>query len=368
MNAVVSSLKQIVRAGSIRRHGLIGVDVGTRFVKCAQVKRRNDNWTLQAARLVMIPPGRTLDEASIASGILGETLSGESLKAHGFKGPGCSCSFPTSVCEPRTIQLPSGTDEELCRMARQEPEFSDSDSEIEVDVWPTHGGTDESTAMTRVSAMSVPSSVATQCVNDLSTCDLNCEFLDGLPFAMTRAVELVDAESRQRPTAILDWGWKQPLLTISQAGTPSFSRVFRTCGLETLERNIRDEFGVEAFEATRLLQAFGMRESRNDASAAISRQIQRLVEPAVARVIEQLQRTFLFLSQQHADLTPSCLWITGGGGAIGGVAEELSRRLDLNCRVWSLPRDRVSSRLGDIQSLSLFAVATGLSLLSEECV
>ena len=71
----------------------------------------------------------------------------------------------------------------------------------------------------------------------------------------------------------------------------------------------------------------------------------RLVTPEVDRLVGQVQRTIQFLQQQHRQLVPERLWLTGGGGAISGVAELVATKLVRQTSSWSLRPELLSPRL-----------------------
>jgi Tfp pilus assembly PilM family ATPase len=348
-----------------RKPGLIGVDVGSRMIKLAQFTRTATTTKLTALRLVPVTSGRELTADGIEAGGIGESLDDVSIRQFGFKGSRAACALPTSIAEPRSLQLPRASEAELRQMVESELKVDPATgSETVVDLWSPDGTSGEE-EMQKVSALAVRKNVAARCAEDLLASRLQCEFLDGIPFAMARAVNLVD-DDRTEPVASLDWGHGSPLLTVSVNGEPRFSRVLRGCGFANVERATQKTLGTDWVQTARLLTACGLALDKTSHAHPAAVALRRTLTPEVDRLAEQIRRTISFLGIQQRAILPKRLWVFGGGGTIGGVGEELSRRLNLDCRSWGLRPDQVDRRLGTLAHLSLFGVAAGLSLLMDQ--
>lgn len=348
-----------------RKSGLIGVDVGSRMIKLAQFSRTATTTKLTALRLVPVTSGRELTADGIEAGGIGESLDDISIRKFGFKGSRAACALPTSIAEPRSLQLPRASDEELRQMVESELKIdSATGCEAVVDLWSPDEASGEE-EMTKVSALAVRQSVAARCAEDLLASRLQCEFLDGIPFAMARAVSFVD-EARNEPVAALDWGHGSPLLTVSVNGEPRFTRVLRGCGFANVEQATQQALGTDWLQTARLLTACGLSHDKTAHAHAAAVALRRTLTPEVDRLAEQVRRTISFLSIQHRAILPTRLWVFGGGGTIGGIGEELSQRLDLDCESWGLRPNQVDRRLGTLTHISLFGVAAGLSLLMDQ--
>tara|TARA_R110002072_G_scaffold243821_2_gene403075 strand:- start:51295 stop:52398 length:1104 start_codon:yes stop_codon:yes gene_type:complete len=348
-----------------RKVGLIGVDVGSRVIKLAQFTRTSTTSKLTALRVVPVGAGRSLTADLIETGGVGECLDGLSLRHVGFKGRSAACALPTSVAELRSLQLPNASDDELRQMVESEYQSSCpvGDHPV-VDLWsPDDSGSAEE--MNRVSALAVRQSVAARCADDLLAHRLQCEFLDGVPFAMARAVNLVD-DDRTQPVAALDWGHGSPLFTICVGGEPRFTRVLRGCGFADVERAAQKALGTDWLQTARLLSACGISMSRAAHSHVAAETVRRAVNPEVGRLAEQIRRTVSYIDLQHRELVPQRLWIFGGGGTIGGIGEGLSKHLHFDCRPWQLRPSQIDRSLGTLTHMSLFGVAAGLSLLTDQ--
>ena len=356
------SLSRLTRRLSFRLsglHGLIGVDIGSRVIKMAQVERRGSRWRLAAIRVIPIADNRELTESAIADGLIGDSLAGFNAKASGLSGQRAACLLPTGIVEPQTQMLPQANDSELRSMVLEDAAENPDGSAI-VDVWSDRDGWDADAPMIRVSACSLPDAVARQCAEDLLSHRLQCEYLDGLPFAMARAVGLVDYDMELETVAALDWGHSRPLLTILRNGVPAFTRVLRMCGTVHIEQAVQNALGTTPEESARLLSLSPV--AGSDIAGRLPELLSQIAGPEIDRLVGQIHRTLQFLRQQHPALVPARLWLLGGGATIAGIDRHVAEHLDLETSVWRLAATQLSPSLRRLRQQPLFAAAVGLSV------
>lgn len=358
------SLSSIARRLNLRltRHsGLIGVDIGSRVIKLAQMESCRAGWRLSAIRVVPLAYNRELTELAIEDGLIGDSLEAFDLSGSGLRGRRAACVLPTGIVEPHCQMLPQVDDSELRSMIVSDAS-ENPDGDAVVDVWSDRDGWDADAPMVRVSAYTLPGSVARRCAEDLMANRLHCEYLDGLPFAMARAVRLVDHDLSLETVAALDWGHSRPLLTILRNGVPAFTRVLRTCGTAAVERAVENALGTTPQESARLLSLTPV--SEEQATGRLPELLGRVAGPEIDRLVDQLRRTMVFLSQQHPELVPARLWMMGGGATISGIDRHVSERLQMETSVWQLPVWQLAPSLRRLRQQPLFATAVGLSVPS----
>ena len=219
----------------------------------------------------------------------------------------------------------------------------------------------------RVSVVQASRQASETVALDLRQHGLNCEVLDGLPFALARAVHFVDPQCSRGTYAAIDWGCHEPLFVVVKDGVPVFHRVLRDSGLEAAITAIRNEFSASRFEACRLLAAVGIGGTRTEnTTPPICESVARCIDPVVNRLLDQTRRSFDFLQQQSRHLVPQSLWLLGGGAAVAGVEETFASRFDVPCRVWQPAATQIARDLQSHGSMAPFGAAVGLSLLVEE--
>ena len=201
MSSTIQLLRDVAGCGIRRQRGLIGVDIGTRLLKYAQLERGVGRWRLASVGMAAFPQGEDLNAFSISQGLLNRVLGESRHTRTGFTGRRCACVLPTVIAEPRTVQVPGGDEAEMRQMVAQELAGTSGD-EIELDMWAVSSA--EAAEMVRVSALTVSTETAECCVDDLHHAGWRCEFLDGLPFALARAVNLVDDDAGSAVTGVID--------------------------------------------------------------------------------------------------------------------------------------------------------------------
>jgi Tfp pilus assembly PilM family ATPase len=370
MNTAVTTGRSPVRLRLTPSTGLIGIDIGSRFSKFAQVRRQRGRWLIAALHTVRTPGDQPLAEESLLNGVLSRSLAGLNLRATGFRGQRCATLLTGAIAEPRTLHLPDATIAEIDQMIRLELEDDAhgraNGEAIEFDFWSSPDA-ELSDRTKRVSVVQASRQASETVTLDLRQHGLNCEVIDGLPFALARAVNFVDPQCSRGTYAAIDWGCHEPLFVVVKDGGPVFHRVLRDCGLETAITSIRNEFSASRFEACRLLAAVGICGARtSNATLSIRQAVARCIDPVVDRLLDQVRRSFDFLRQQSGHLVPQSLWLLGGGAALLGVEETFASRFDVPCRVWQPATAQIARDVPANGRLAPFGAAVGLSLLVEE--
>ncbi len=374
MTTAVATRRSPARLRLTPSNGLIGLDIGSRFTKLAQVRRHRGRWVISALHTLAPQDEQPLAEQSLVHGALSQSLTGLNLRQAGFRGQRCAALLTGAIAEPRTLHLPVATADETEQMIQLELEDATHNlatgNKLEFDFW-TSQDDNNSDRAARVSVLATPRHVSAAVALDLSQQSLNCETLDGLPFALARAVRFVDPSSPGRTYATLDWGCHEPLFVAVRNGEPVFHRVLRNCGLETAITAIRNEFTVSRFDASRLLAAVGINRTNAETSTStttlpIRQAVQRCLHPVLERLLDQTRRSLDFLDQHDRHLLPQSLWLFGGGAALSGVEGAFASQLALPSRVWEPTPVQISRDLPSHGSLAPFGAAVGLSLLIEE--
>ena len=353
-----NTLKTVTRPLFVKRRGLIGIDFGTRMIKFAQLRSSLRSWKLTAVHSAPVVTPQRLTASSIGRGAIRESLTGMSRSARGLAGQRAVVALPTETAEPRPFELPPGNLDELARMLDQElssPQTSQSD------FWDCGSFSGTDSELQRVNGVEVSESVLNRCIEDLSRVGVECEVIDVLPFALARAVGLVNRSGIPGPVLALDWGAGQPLLVMIENGQPVFTRVLRDCGLGKALDRIQSQLGINELECAQLLATCGIN-GRGEGSRIVAEIISRHLADEVDRLLESLQRTLEFLQRGHSEM-PSRMWLFGCGGAIRGLGDVLSEHLGIETRVWELEKDQLSRSLQSLPAQCVFGAAVGLSLL-----
>ncbi len=166
-------------------------------------------------------------------------------------------------------------------------------------------------------------------------CGLDCQVLDGMPFAMARAVA---GTVHGGPVAVIDWGDSAMTLTVVVEGRPCFTRVLRECELRLLTAAVMKSLNLEADQCRQLLQAHGFGRSAGGTEAPdMSGILAEISAPYLNVLGEELRRTWLFLQHLQGQ-TPTRVILMGGGAALKMCAAHIRAAMPVPIEVWSMPQ------------------------------
>lgn len=351
---------------SSSRLGWYGVDIGTSTIKIAQVERIGDRWRIANRLAIPIAEADTMDEATLRAGGLSQALTTQFTKPAGLQRRAAACLLPMSVMDYRCLQLPAASDDELCQMARQELDDGEPHASANrvVDLWPTATGGQDEQKMQEVAVLSADKSVVGSVAKDLAKLGLQCRVVDGLPFALSRATKMAFPERANTPIAAVDWGYRSATFTVARDGYPWFTRLLRCGGTERLVQHVSEELKLKTAECQQLLSMYGVSApSKNPAASEVRLAVDQLIAPAVQNLVQELQKTLAYVQQQHADLCPERILLTGGGATIRNIAPLMREMAGVQVSMWRLNGASSEGEQPDDPTMALFAPALALSAL-----
>jgi len=251
--------KRVLRSG--QQLGWIGVDVGTSAIKLAQIERAGDHWRLACSLIVSTGDDPNSAPLSAGDGSLASLLSAGLQESIGFKGRRAALVLPPSAMELRTLQLPSGTEDELRTMIDQELSLAVGDSVDDrmFDFWDIGlRRNSEKESMRDLAVLSVSSRTTQHAADELLAAGLKCQVFDGGPFALARAVAMDSANDGGGPVVAVDWGFTSVTFVVVVDGKPSFVRNFRDCGVGRIVKSLCNEFNLTVLECGQLLGRYGI--------------------------------------------------------------------------------------------------------------
>ncbi|NOZ41150.1 MAG: pilus assembly protein PilM [Planctomycetes bacterium] len=349
-----------------RKLGWIGVDIGTSVVKIAQVTRNKQGWRVAASAVIprqkIWPTEQVVGDKT--SSTLNELQAAQSLQ-QGYRGRKVAATLPMSLCDVHRLDRDLEQEANASQILRQAIETATQQSvdELQCDYW-SAPATDSKPAWSQ--ALTVPRSWTDQLCEDIALAGWNCEAIDGLPLALTRAVRMVSLEDSTTPLAALDWGSGRATLCFIENGQPAYVRCLKDCGLRNMLNALVESLQVTELEAQRLLEEYGISSPEIKESNDFAHLVQEIISESLKQLTEEIKRSFSHYQYVRRTHGPQHLYLFGGGGMIKNLRSHLSTRLDLETHLWQLPSSSQSLVSCDLRADCLLAQAIALSALAWE--
>ncbi|EMI21470.1 type IV pilus assembly protein PilM [Rhodopirellula maiorica SM1] len=338
--------------------GWIGIDIGSRSIKLAQVQRSGDRYQICQRWCVRReqPPQHDHDTRPI-------NLADKHLRLAELRGlftrSECAAVVSMSYHSLRSLELPAASHDETRDMVCEELAADDDIGETDYvfDFWSTNEAADQAS---NVTALRMPATLAMGVAEDLTSAGYECQVLDGLPCALARAVTMIHGISAT-PIVALDLGDSEFTFVLVVNGQPIYTRPLRGGGLRTLMQPVQQALNLTHDQAMQLLIRYAVTPPDQAERTLVSGPAQMLEQP-VAKLINELKRTLQYAVQQFGVRSPSELVLLGGGASIRHLPEGLSKQLGIPTSTWCLPTSQPHEAADDAQ----FGVAAALSALRWE--
>jgi Tfp pilus assembly PilM family ATPase len=352
-----------------RRLGWIGIDIGARTIKLAQVERVGSRVRLH--RGVVVPRAEVAPGEDASTGASHAVPSAEELRAAlgmrlGFSGRTAACLLPMHKGDLRCMTIPDANPVERRAMVANELNaiFGSAADEWDFDYWETQLlGNADWQGTENVNVLAVPREWTGQLTDELNGAGLRCEVLDGLPLTLARAVAMV-SEPEQVVGAV-DWGHTSATFCIVSGGRPLFTRVLRDCGMAHLMEAVEHELVLMPHEARQLFSRYGFPDPNLDEKPLkeIQETIVAVGSAALVNFVEEMTKTLAYLHLHRPHLEPDRILLFGGGGAIRNVAAYLAAKIEMPVQPWH-PADEHPDQVVDNSPPQMLASAMALSSLA----
>lgn len=331
---------------AFQHKGWIGVDIGTRAVKLAQVVRRGDRARLHYGIVVQRGASWT-DRDDVVSATPVSSFREIYAGLHSsklFSGRSTACVLPINACQLRGLTLPSGSDRERRAMVSAElaNEWLEQASRMSFDYWELTAGKDvNETKGANLATLSTTKEWVTQVIEDCRRAGLDCWALDGVPLTIARAVSLVTKLGPSERVLALDWGYSNATLCVVGDHRPLYSRRLSNCGFRNLLDKVGSALGVTLEEAQYLVDRIGLLDPAEEDSS--DKEVQSAICDAASVALEELagemHRTIRYLEVQRSNLLPNALWLLGGGASMRNLASFVQQAVGLPTHVWKMPHE-----------------------------
>lgn len=358
------------RSVSLRQKtGWIGIDIGSGAIKIAQLHRSGARLRIARSLVIRAEDNRPFDMASFENGRIGEAIR-NAMKGHaGFQGREAVCAISMAHCQLRTLVSARGSEEEQRELISLEIEndHMGATGPQEFEFW--DAATDEQSeirGMTQLHVLSIPKTLSESIANTLMQAKLQCQLLDGVPFAAVRASEMAashsTAASVDNSYAVLDWGYSAATLMVVHQGQPFMTRTLKHCGLQRILQAISQRLQLSSLESEAMLTTYGVANTLRGTGEKTELQslITELCASVIADLVEEIHETVSFIQMQFPQQRPSHVCLIGGGAAIRNIDVLFRQQVCLPFQAWNL-------RGASAEPVSpVLATATALSALAWE--
>jgi Tfp pilus assembly PilM family ATPase len=325
------------------KHGPIGLDLGARHVKAAQLRRARDG-TLTVEALATFPRAGPSENPCTIDATEARRV-GDVLFRRGFVGRELVLAVPDERLMTASLELPPrSADVPLDQIARAEfarTLKADSDA-FEFAYWdlPAPARASRATHVMGVGCLHAHAEPVIDAFADSGT-GLEVVGLDVGPCALTRAAAAWIAADDEI-TALVDVGWGAARLLVAHRGVVCYQRGLPGYGVERLKRALGDQLGVDNADLLDHL----LRHVSLDSDAAVgaveaavptpqgpaAEEAQRAMRAHLDAVLAEVVTSLAYSSHQYPDAAARRVLLCGGGANFVGAGKYLSARHKLDVR------------------------------------
>lgn len=316
--------------------GWIGVDVGARAIKVAQLTTDHGRLRLSAASV----SARSVEANTDSPRELADQFTTARALAQNLRGSRAAATLSMSACrvEPSSDDAPIATDQCAGR-------------------WTAGPGSDYT--------LSLDSRRVEDAVEGLSLAGWQCEAIDGQPLAIARALRFSPDYQREELLGALDLGAASATFIASTDGLARYVRRLHCGGMAEVCQSIAQSLSLPPKEVSKLLRRYGATASTSDGGEArvLRDPVKDAVKDAVYPLVQELKRTLEHLSGKLRAPGPKRIFVFGEGGVVPGLPAQVGDALGVTVEPWrasALERDDNLADLPDCllgQAIALSALA-----------
>ncbi|HMK61615.1 MAG TPA: type IV pilus assembly protein PilM [Dissulfurispiraceae bacterium] len=340
----------------IGKKSTIGIDIGSRYLKVAQVNTSKDGYELSLFSMLpierdIIGDGLVLNKAKLVDSLKALMSQAGIKKAEAVLGLSGHSAVITKV-----IKVPLITEEELSLNIKYEAEqyipFDIKDVNIDFEIL---GSDAEDQGMMDVMLVAVKKTVMGDYVDVVHQAGLTPVVVDIDSFAIGNVYEVNYGISDKKNVALVNIGASKTNINILRKGLPVFMRdtaIGSNYHTEALERTLN--ISREAAESVKL------GEKVEGVSLESAREI---INGASDEIYAEIYRSFEYFRSSIGDEDINSIILSGGAALIKGFSTLMSERLGISVEVADVLRNikkADSLSLGEIAPIT--AVAVGLAM------
>ncbi|MEZ6048379.1 MAG: pilus assembly protein PilM [Planctomycetaceae bacterium] len=343
----------------------LGVDIGRSALKLVEVEQDEDRWKICQMQYSSICDLSLWQNKSLSTSELTRELSQLMELSSGWKHRKAAALLSMSAADLRIMSLPKTARDEFEEVIYDEL-VKDFQEDVIFDYWETEAElSDSSNDLSSLIVYSHTFNNSSAVGNSLSRVGLNCRILDGLPFALARAVAMAEPHTRHQTMVAFDWGYSTASITFLKSHTPFYTRILRGCQFQRFLEMLSRELDLPEQHCWNLLRTSFSRENRSvDFQSALSKRLQPVIQDYLDLVQKELVRTLQYVEQNSRLPRWEKITVLGGGALFPQVYEPLEKRIELTLKPWSLPLAEELDSSMHRELVPLFGPAAALAALS----
>lgn len=346
-----------------RSRTAIGIDVGSRSIKAAQLRTSNGRHHIAALSMSPRPePVDKIDHREILD------LRGV-FRRQGFRGNEIVLAAPEDKLLRGTVELPSKmSGAAFAQVARVELSriHNTAPDSFEMLCWELPAQS-KSKSMTQAVAVGCPHDAANAFLDVFEECGFNVRALDVRSAAAARACMPLTVPP-PAVTSILDLEWNSTKLLLVCCDKVIYDTFLTANCMAKLISTLGQDFGIADESAYQIVSTVGF---VNDSEASeFDQEFVELIRKKLRRhfdaVLQELKAPFDYASRQYAGGKMKRLLLIGGGARISGLARYLEAALGVE--VMSVAPSNVVETLAQTMSKAsnpAMTVAVGLAQFAE---
>lgn len=348
---------------------MVGIDIGCHSIKIVQLEAGSGAPRPRVCRVVPHAIPLTPNDSDRCLDEIGRTLQRAWSSRNRWWPLPAACTLSMNLMTFRTLELPVAVDEPNSPQEWRNAFLAET--EAGPGTWIVEGWPTQVELPTRggrsYALLGIDEEFASAISHQLWRCGLDCQVLDGLPFAMARAVAATSNGGAMPggAVAVIDWGETAMTLTVVVDGLPCFTRVLRDCELKTLTTAVMRTLNLETDQCRQVLEAYGFGRAASGGEASdMSSLLAEIAVPYLNQLGEELRRTWLFL-QHLSGQTPNRVVLMGGGATLKMCVSPVRAAIPVPVSIWAMPQSSTTGANTESASAA-FGPALALACLKRD--
>lgn len=338
---------------------LLGLDIGTAFIKAVQISRDNSVGQLLAAGYIASPANAITstnphDEQTLANAI--------NRLAHDMKisTMDVSASLPSSKVITRVIEVPLMSEQELSSSIKWEAEQYIPLPLPRVKIDYEIISVNQETAKMKVLLVAAPISIIEKYMRIISLAGLTPVTLETEILAIGRSISVNNPQLSN--VLVLTIGATTSEIAILHNQILVYTKSFPIGG-NTLTRSIAQELGFELAQAEEYKKNYGLDESKLEGKIA------KTILPVFNSLFTEMEKTVTYFKEQYPKEEIKSSIVCGGGAKLPGLIMAMTKQLGIDTQI-NNPFENLTVDSKILPSLmpeaSIYTVAVGLGLKEVE--